>query len=483
MKFDKKKAAAAVVAHKPESTNGAAAGISKKKKKNKKDKIKLEPKIAAAVAAPESATPIQDEDKVQRNKVISQQIEKQLENKKIKKTKLTREKKKAKRLFNAIPKTRGVVLVRHIPHGFYEEQLKAFFSQFGQVTRARVSRNLKTGNSKGFAFVEFQVPEVAKIAAEAMHNYIMFKKRLETKFIPPEEQKFNYFATSLHKIVVDGEEQITSAAIKRTQKSVSVYNSSVPKLAFEKRISRVEHHLGKLKEKMKEIGIDVDPVIIRSLVRSPEEEAVAKSVKEENKATAKPKKESPKTEEIATKPAKKETSASPKQTVSELVALLNEIGSDEEDDDDFEVDLDKSGLEDDDDDSIDEEEEDEEDDMGDDDDDSVTASDDDGDDDDESEDDDDDEDDDDSDESEAVAPTSPPKRKASTVDPNFKNLLARQNNGGIQKAKHNQNQRPSAVPNEKMLKQLKGLINKNQPQQKQVVKTVKVNQIGKKKKA
>lgn len=37
----------------------------------------------------------------------------------------------------------GIVYVGHIPHGFYEKEMKAFFSQFGTVKGVRVSRNKK----------------------------------------------------------------------------------------------------------------------------------------------------------------------------------------------------------------------------------------------------------------------------------------------------------------------------------------------------
>jgi len=38
---------------------------------------------------------------------------------------------------------RGVVYLSRIPHGFYEDQLRAYFSQFGDITRLRLSRNKK----------------------------------------------------------------------------------------------------------------------------------------------------------------------------------------------------------------------------------------------------------------------------------------------------------------------------------------------------
>ena len=42
-----------------------------------------------------------------------------------------------------IPKTRAVIYVGHIPYGFFEEQMKAYFSQFGDVLNIRLSRNRK----------------------------------------------------------------------------------------------------------------------------------------------------------------------------------------------------------------------------------------------------------------------------------------------------------------------------------------------------
>ena len=61
------------------------------------------------------------------------------------------------------PKNRGSVYISHVPHGFYEKQMRAFFSQFGTVTNLRLGRSKKTGKSRGYAFVEFKFMEVAKV--------------------------------------------------------------------------------------------------------------------------------------------------------------------------------------------------------------------------------------------------------------------------------------------------------------------------------
>lgn len=83
--------------------------------------------------------------------------------------------------------SRGVMYLGHIPHGFYEKEMKGFFTQFGEVTRVRVSRSKKTGKSCGYAFVEFADRDVAAIAAEAMDGYMMMKRTLKAEVMAPEK--------------------------------------------------------------------------------------------------------------------------------------------------------------------------------------------------------------------------------------------------------------------------------------------------------
>lgn len=65
--------------------------------------------------------------------------------------------------------------------------MRAYFSQFGDITRLRLSRNRITGRSKHYAFVEFSSAAVAKIVAETMDNYLMYGHILKCKFIPSEQ--------------------------------------------------------------------------------------------------------------------------------------------------------------------------------------------------------------------------------------------------------------------------------------------------------
>ncbi|KAG0092679.1 MKI67 FHA domain-interacting nucleolar phosphoprotein [Podila epicladia] len=83
--------------------------------------------------------------------------------------------------------TTGVVYLGRIPHGFYEEQMQAYFTQFGKVLRLRLSRNKKTGKSKHYAFIEFASQEVADIVADTMDNYLLFGHQLKCKALQPSQ--------------------------------------------------------------------------------------------------------------------------------------------------------------------------------------------------------------------------------------------------------------------------------------------------------
>lgn len=79
-----------------------------------------------------------------------------------------------------------VLYIGRVPHGFYEKEMQAFFSQFGAIKRLRIARNKKTGKSKHFGFIEFNDPEVAEVVADAMHGYLLFEHILQVHLIPPE---------------------------------------------------------------------------------------------------------------------------------------------------------------------------------------------------------------------------------------------------------------------------------------------------------
>lgn len=83
--------------------------------------------------------------------------------------------------------------------------MKGYFSQFGDITRLRLSRSKKvsssrpalspvadlyaiqSGRSKHYAFIEFDSSSVAKIVAETMHNYLLMGHLLQCEVIPKDK--------------------------------------------------------------------------------------------------------------------------------------------------------------------------------------------------------------------------------------------------------------------------------------------------------
>lgn len=80
-----------------------------------------------------------------------------------------------------------VIYIGHIPHGFFEEEMRDYFGQYGEVKHVKVSRSKKTGRSKGYGFVEFASGEVAEVVAESMNGYLMFGQILEVQVVSPEK--------------------------------------------------------------------------------------------------------------------------------------------------------------------------------------------------------------------------------------------------------------------------------------------------------
>jgi len=88
---------------------------------------------------------------------------------------------------------RGVLYVGHLPFGFFEEQIKEFFSQFGAITRIRLARNPLTGKSRHHGWIEFETKEVADVVADAMNDYWLFGRRLSVQVVPSQQVHFNMF--------------------------------------------------------------------------------------------------------------------------------------------------------------------------------------------------------------------------------------------------------------------------------------------------
>ncbi|XP_039267119.2 uncharacterized protein LOC120342376 [Styela clava] len=149
---------------------------------------------------------------------------------------------------------RGVVLLSHIPLGFYEPQMYEYFSQFGRVTRLKLIRSKKTGKSRQFAFIEFQFEEVAKIAAKTMNNYLMFQKILKCRLIPLEEVKPNTFSNWR---LIKRVPQSRTKDIKRHNQDVTDPEK------IQLKLKRLRKRRGLLNKKLREMDIDYDVMNIK----------------------------------------------------------------------------------------------------------------------------------------------------------------------------------------------------------------------------
>lgn len=146
------------------------------------------------------------------------------------------------------PKAGQVIYIGHIPHGFYEDQMREYFSQFGKVTRIRLSRNKKTGKSKHYAFVEFGNAEVAEIAAQTMNGYMMFTQRLDTHIMKEED---------LHPELFKGANQKFKALPRQRLERERL---ALPKSAEQakKNLDRLQGRDEKRRRKLEEAGIEYE---------------------------------------------------------------------------------------------------------------------------------------------------------------------------------------------------------------------------------
>ncbi|KAI9734798.1 MAG: hypothetical protein M1818_006785 [Claussenomyces sp. TS43310] len=162
--------------------------------------------------------------------------------------------KAAKHAANQIADTPGVVYLGRIPHGFYENEMKQYFSQFGDISRIRLSRNRKTGQSKHFAFIEFKSAEVAEIVSKTMDNYLLFKHILKCKVVPKEQ---------VH-------DELFKGANKRFKKvpwnrmEGRKLELGATEAQWERRNLREQEKRIKKAEKMKELGYEFDAPKLKS---------------------------------------------------------------------------------------------------------------------------------------------------------------------------------------------------------------------------
>ena len=139
-------------------------------------------------------------------------------------------------------------LSSRIPQWFYEDQMRAYFSQFGEITRLRMARNKRTGASKHYAYIEFRHEAVARIVAETMHNYLMFGRLIQCHLVPADKIHPETFVGANRKFKVIPWKKIAREA----------HNADETGEKAQARKERQLKHIKSVEERCKELGISWD---------------------------------------------------------------------------------------------------------------------------------------------------------------------------------------------------------------------------------
>lgn len=149
----------------------------------------------------------------------------------------------------------GVIYVGRVPHGFYEFEMRQYFSQFGDISRLRLSRNRKTGASKHFAFVEFAEESTAEVVAKTMDNYLLFGHILKCKVVPKAQVHENLFKGANQRFKKVPWNRIAGKKLEKPKTEA----------AWESKVQREKNKRAKNAEKLKALGYDFEMPDLKSV--------------------------------------------------------------------------------------------------------------------------------------------------------------------------------------------------------------------------
>ena len=142
----------------------------------------------------------------------------------------------------------NVIYLGHLPVGFEDREITVFLNQFGNVHRCRVSRSMKTGRPRGYAFVEFADAEVAKIVAETMSGYFLQEKRLVCHVLPMDKVYEGMFAKSKRVITKKDRQKVARTECNK-RRSAEAMKEITAKLVKREGMKR---------KRLEELGIEYD---------------------------------------------------------------------------------------------------------------------------------------------------------------------------------------------------------------------------------
>lgn len=161
--------------------------------------------------------------------------------------------------------TPGVIYVGRIPHGFYEHQMRAYFSQFGVITNLRLMRNRKTGNSQHHGFIEFASAAVADIVCKTMDKYLLFGHILQVRRVPKDQVNEKLWERSSRQ---------ARHPVPRNKLEGSKLRRGATREVWEARIGREEKKRKEKAGKLKEMGYEFEMPEVKAVDEVPKKQKV-----------------------------------------------------------------------------------------------------------------------------------------------------------------------------------------------------------------
>ncbi|KAF2479834.1 hypothetical protein BDY17DRAFT_302761 [Neohortaea acidophila] len=155
--------------------------------------------------------------------------------------------------------TPGVIYIGRIPHGFYEAQMKAYFSQFGEIINLRLGRNRKTGKSQHHGFIEFASAAVAEIVVKTMDKYLLFGHLLQVRRVPREQVKESMFQGSGRKRKPAPRNRLEGSKLKR----------GAAREVWAQRVEKENMRRAEKAEKLKGMGYEFDMPVVKDVGEVP----------------------------------------------------------------------------------------------------------------------------------------------------------------------------------------------------------------------
>ncbi|KAK8039213.1 hypothetical protein PG993_007624 [Apiospora rasikravindrae] len=183
----------------------------------------------------------------------------------------------------------GVVYIGHIPHGFFENQLRSYFTQFGDILNLRVSRNKKTGRSKHYAFIEFAEESTADYVVKSMDNYLMFGRILKVKRVPQSQVHESMWTGSNRRF----------KAIPHTKLAANQLKKAKTETQWAEKVARTNKKRADQAAKLKALGYEFDTPELKTPSAPTGEEDAPKAIE------AAPEPEAPVAEEVVVPKASK----------------------------------------------------------------------------------------------------------------------------------------------------------------------------------